>query len=170
MRQGVVCLSRAGALSLCGWFPDWGVGWRRSLCALIWASPAIARRIISVTKYGAAVIDFNSLMGFGRFVDQQRPMRPGRIRKAAMFRSAVALASLNVRRSTLRSISSVSGERRGGLERNWPVGWGSRVRQVEGKRHCWGRRVRRRARCGVEAVEEQGWRGRFLCGSGYLGC
>ena len=84
-----------------------GGGWGRSLRALMWGTSAIARRMISVAKYGAAVIDFKSSMGLGRFVDRQRSMRPGRMWNAAMLRSAMALVSLTVRRSVLSSMALV---------------------------------------------------------------
>ena len=48
-----------------------GGGWGRSLRALMWGTSAIAGRMISVAKSGAAVIDFNSSMNLGRFVDRQ---------------------------------------------------------------------------------------------------
>ena len=82
-------------------------GWRRSLRALVWGASAIARRMISVAKSGAAVIDFKSSMGLGRFVDRQRSMRPGMMWNAAMLRSAMALVPLTVRRSILSSMALV---------------------------------------------------------------
>ena len=47
-----------------------GGGWGHTLCALMWGTSAIIRRIISVAKSGAAVIDFKSSLGLGRFVDR----------------------------------------------------------------------------------------------------
>ena len=97
---------------------------------------AIARRMISVAKSGAAVINFKSSMGLGPFVDRQRSMRPGRIWNAAMLRSAMALVPLTVRRSILSSIALV-----GTIHVWWKawrpqgsVGRGNQVQRAEGGR------------------------------------
>ena len=82
-------------------------GWGRSLRALMWGTSAIARRMISVAKSGAAVIDFKSSMGLGCFIDRQRSMRPGRMWNAAMLRSAMALVPVTVRRSILSIMALV---------------------------------------------------------------
>ena len=84
-----------------------GGGWGRSIRALMWGTSAIARRMISVAKSEAAVIDFKSSMSLGRFVDRQRSMRPGRMWNAAMLSSAMALVPLTMRRSILSSMALV---------------------------------------------------------------
>ena len=84
-----------------------GGGWGRSFRALLWGTSAIVRRMISVAKSEAAVIDFKSSMGLGRIVDRQRSMRPGRMWNAAILSSAMALVPLTVRRSILSSMALV---------------------------------------------------------------
>ena len=44
------------------------------------------------------------------------------------------------------------------------------MRRGEGERRLWGGRLRRRARFGVGADEEQGWCGRSSRGSGCPAC